>query len=108
MAANIFLPGAVKSAAITLTLETALVGLAMTADLFLSADGGNTKAATGGVKNFTAAATQTFNYSITMPTAGNDYKAYFDINYQGTMIMGFVDINDIVVPSGSVTPIVWT
>jgi hypothetical protein len=113
MASNIFLPGAVKTAAITLTLDSSLVGLALTAELFLSKDGGVTKTVTGGTKSFTAALTQSFNYTITMPNGttqqpAGTYKAYFDVYYQGAMLIGFMDVNDIVIPGGSVTPIVWT
>jgi hypothetical protein len=108
MAANIFLPGASKSASITLTLDSSLVGLALTAELFLSNDGGNTKNVTGGTKSFTAALTQTFNYTITMPSVAGTLRAYFDVYYQGTMLIGFLDVNSIIIPGGSVTPIVWT
>jgi hypothetical protein len=111
MASNIFLPGAAKTAKLTLTLDASLVGLALTAELFLSEDGGVTKAVTGGTKSFTAALSQLFTYAITMPTGVNapgDYKAYFDVYYQGAMLIGFQDVNDVIIPGGSVTPIVWT
>ena len=108
MANNIFLPGVSKSAAITLTLDSSLVGLALTAELFLSHDGGVTKEVTGGSKSFTAALTQSFNYTITMPSVAGTLRAYFDVYYQGAMLIGFLDVNSIIIPGGSVTPIVWT
>jgi hypothetical protein len=108
MASNIFLPGAAKTAAITLNLDASLVGIALSAELFISKDGGVTKAVTGGTKNFTAAATQNFTFNITMPTGAADYQAYFDIYYQGSFLMGFLDVNHILIPGGTVTPIVWT
>jgi hypothetical protein len=108
MAANIFLPGAAKTAAITLNLDASLVGMALSCEVFISKDGGVTKATTGGVKNFTAAASQNFTFPITMPTGASDYQAFFDVYYQGSFLMGFSDVNHIIIPGGTVTPIVWT
>jgi hypothetical protein len=108
MANYIFQPGAAKTAKLTLALDASLVGLALTAELFLSKDGGATKAATSGVQSFTAKATQDFTLPMTMPSATGDYKAYFDVYYQGFFFLGFVDVNDILIPGGSVSPIVWS
>jgi len=108
MAAYIFQPSQAKTAKLPLNLDPSLVGLALTAELFLSKDGGTTKAATSGKIPFTAATTQNITMPITMPAAAGAYKAYIDILYGNAFFLGFVDVNDILIPGGSVGPIVWT
>jgi hypothetical protein len=108
MAAYIFQPSQAKTAKLPLNLDASLVGLALTAEVFLSKDGGSTKASTSGKVAFTAASTQNINLPINMPAAAGAYKAYIDILYGNAFFLGFVDVNDILIPGGSVGPIVWT
>jgi hypothetical protein len=107
MADNIFTPGSVKTAKFSFA-DPSLVGLALTLELYMSKDGGVTKATTTGAQSFTCAATNPFSLSITMPTAAGDYKAYIAVSYQGTVIEGFVDTNDELITSGTITPITWS
>ena len=107
MAENIFTPGAVKTAKFTFT-DPSLVGLALTVELYMSKDGGATKATTTGAQAFTCAASNPFSLPITMPTAAADYKAYIAVSYLGTVIEGFVDINDELITGGSLTTIIWS
>jgi hypothetical protein len=108
MASYIFQPASSHTARLTLTLGAELVGLPLTYELFLSKDGGATKAVTTGASAFTGAASQPFTSTITMPTVDGDYKAYIYIASGGTVVLAFVDSNDILIPTGSVTGITWS
>ena len=107
MSQNIFQPGAVKTAKFTYA-DPSLVGVALSLELYMSNDGGVTKATTTGAQAFTCAATNPFTLSITMPTAAGDYKAYITVSYQGAIIEGFVDGNDELITAGTITTIIWS
>ena len=108
MPSVVFPPGSAKTATVVLNISPA--GIPCSAELFLSADGGTTKTVSGGVQNFVTGST-TLVWHLTMPTVGANMKAYVDIYYpQGTtsILLGFMDVNDVVVISGSIGPITWS
>jgi hypothetical protein len=107
MTQYIFNPGAVHTAKFSFA-DPSLVGLALSLELFLSLDGGKTKAATTGPQPFTCAATNPFTLSITDPAAAGAYIPYVAISYGGVVVETLVDSNTILITGGSITPIVWT
>ncbi len=98
--------GAQKSATLPITFPA--IG-ACQIELFLSADGGNTKAASSGKQAFNPTGTaQDVVLIITMPTAGGIYTAYGDVWFGGAIVWGFYDLEELAVLIGTVGPIVWT
>jgi hypothetical protein len=104
----IFGPGSSHSAKATLTVAPS--GLACTFELFLSKDGGNTKATDTSV-NFTStgAAQDVTIGPITMPsTAGYSYGVYIDVLSGGQLLAAYVGTDPVVIPSVSQPVITWT
>jgi hypothetical protein len=85
-------------------------GLACGAELYLSRDGGATKAATSGVKSFTSTgASQNISLPVTMPSAaGYSYGVYLDITSGGSLLAGFQATENVIIPSVGTPVITWT
>lgn len=84
-------------------------GLACEAELWLTPDGGVTKAATSGLVAFTSTGVaQSISFPVTMPTAaGVEYSVYLDVYANGALIVSFVATESVVIPSATVGPITW-
>lgn len=104
---RVMLPGAQHNANVSLKLSAP--GLACTAEVFLSADGGATKVATSGQVAFTATGSQqTVICPVTMPQVGGIFYAYLDIAGGGVVLDQFADeANRILVPVVSNVEITW-
>lgn len=103
----IFGAGSAHSARIPLTVEPS--GLPCQLELYLTPDGGVTKAATSGLVAFTSTGTQQ-NVStgpITMPTDGVGYDVYIDIFADGMLIGSYVATEKVTIPSVVVGPPIW-
>jgi len=83
-------------------------GLPCTAELYLTKNGGTTKAATSGVVSFTSTgAAQSIGFSITMPTAWGAYDVYIDIKANGMLIGAYVATEKVTIPDVGVGEPVW-
>ena len=83
-------------------------GLACTAELWLSKDGGATKAATSGKVAFTSGATPaSVSLSVTIPVGGFAYTVYLDVEYGGAMLAGFTATEQVIVPLVGTPVITW-
>jgi len=101
MADYIWQGGAVHHTTVTYTPPASYVGLALTFDAYLSADGGATKSYDSGPVPFTAAAGgNTFNVSVTMPTTINNYHLYLVILDGTQVIVGYADTNNLIIGGG--------
>lgn len=106
MADPVFLPGVLKTAKIPITVVPA--GLSCGVELFLGPNA-STKVATSGLKAFTSTGLQQIvSAPVTMPAAtGVTYHVYIDLYVAGMYLAGYTATEDVIIPSGSVGPIVW-
>jgi len=102
---KVFPAGAQKTATLPITFPA--IG-ACQIEMFMSSDGGTTKATTSGKIAFNpTGAAQNVAFSIKMPAAGGIYKAFGEVSFGGAVVWGFYDVEDIAIPVGTVGPIVW-
>ncbi len=103
----LLLPGSSHTA--TISFPVAPAGLACTVELFLSKDGGVTKAATSGPIAFTSTgAAQSVALPIVMPSAGGyTYAAFVDVVSSGVLIAAYQATENVVIPSVGQPTITW-
>lgn len=103
----IFLPGVAKTATAPITISPS--GLACQAELYLGISPA-TKVVTSGLVSFTSTgAQQTVSLPVTMPAvSGVAYHVYLDVYVEGMLLLAYFATEDVVIPAGSVGPIVWT
>jgi len=84
-------------------------GVACRAELWLSSDGGVTKAATSGLVAFTSTgAQQNVSLPVTLPAGeGLEYAVYLDIFANSSQLAAYVATESVIIPSASVGPITW-
>lgn len=103
----IFGAGSSHGATIPVTVEPG--GLPCQLELYLTPDGGATKAATSGLVSFTSTGTQQ-NVStgpITMPSDGVAYDVYIDVFTDGMLIGSYIATEKVTIPSVEVGPPSW-
>jgi len=103
----IFGAGSSHGAIIPVTVEPG--GLSCQLELYLTPDGGITKAATSGPVSFTSTgAQQNVNTGpITMPADGVGYDVYIDVFADGMLIGGYIATEKITIPSVEVSEPSW-
>ena len=103
----VFMAGSTHTATAALTVSPS--GIACTAELFLSRDGGATKAATSGPKSFTSTGSaQNIALPVTMPVGGYDYGVYLDIASGGSLIALYQGTEDVLIPLVGTPIITWS
>ncbi len=106
MAAYVFQSGSSKTAKIPITVTPSNLGCQV--ELYLGPNQ-STKTVTSGQVTFTSTgSSQNVNVTITLPTTAGAYNVYIDITSGGYLIGAYIDSNTIVIPSGSIGPIVWS
>ncbi len=102
----VFAPGDLRTAVAPITVSPS--GLSCEAELYLGPDEA-TKVATSGLIAFTSTgAVQSVRLPVTMPTAaGVAYHVYLDVYAHGYLLVAYIAIEDVIIPSGAVGPIVW-
>lgn len=106
MADPIFGPSSAQAALAPITVSPS--GLSCGAELYLTADGGATKAATSGLVPFTSTgASQSIRLPVTMPADGVEYEVYLDVYADGMLITAYVATESVIIPSATVAPITW-
>lgn len=102
---KIFAPGEVRTATAKITVSPS--GLNCNAELFLGPNE-TTKSATSGLVPFKSTGSiQPVKLGVTMPKGGVLYHVYLDIYADSVRILAAQGIDDIVIPSSLVEPIVW-
>lgn len=105
----VFSPGANVKAEVVFNISPS--GLSVDAELFLSNDGGLTKAASGGRKPFSTGPEVPIFWDIIIPPESGIYKAYIEVHYPvstGPVVLRYSDLVEIAVVSGNISPIDWT
>jgi len=83
-------------------------GLPCQAELWLTKDGGVTKAATSGPVIFTSTgAVQSISFPVTMPSTWGDYLVYIDILADGMFIGAYIATEHVIIPDVVIGPPVW-
>ena len=103
----IFGAGSSHGATIPITVEPS--GLSCQLELYLTADGGVTKAATSGLVSFTSTGAQQ-NVStgpIVMPSGGVAYDVYIDVFTDGMLIGSYIATEKVTIPSVELGPPSW-
>jgi len=92
-----FVVGSAHTASVSVPVSPG--GLDCMAELFLSSDGGQTKAATSGLVPFTSMGqAQSITLQITMPNIpGTTYSVYLAISAEGQLIQGFVGTDKVTI-----------
>lgn len=108
MGSYVFPPSSSKTAVAPVTVVPS--GLSCVARLTLSINvSGTPVAATVDVQFTSTGAAQNVSLPITFPAAvGVVYKVLLDILYSGSVMVGYIGTDDIVIPSATVGPIVWS
>ncbi|MDD5510516.1 MAG: hypothetical protein PHI12_06895 [Dehalococcoidales bacterium] len=103
----LILPGTVKNPGAAFPVSPA--GMACTGELYLSKDGGVTKAATSGAIEFTSTGVnQTVTFPITVPAPGGyAYQAYLVIMSEGQVLGQYIGTDKVNVPSVGTPTISW-
>lgn len=103
----LFGPGEPKTATVPITVSPS--GLSCEAELFLGPND-TTKIVTSGLIPFTSTGMQqSVSLPVTMPSPGGDaYHVYIDVYAEGYLIVAYVATEDVIIPSGTVGPPVWT
>lgn len=100
----LFAAGSTRMA--TLSIPISPAGIACTLELFLSRDGGATKAASTGLVAFTSG--QNVNVSLQMPAEeGYSYAVYIDVVVGGVVQKGYQASENVVIPSVGGVTITW-
>ena len=107
MADPVFVAGSTHTATASLIVSPA--GLACTAELWLTKDGGATKAASSGQVPFTSAGvTQSIVLPVTMPPGvGFSYAVLLDIESGGEILGAYQATENVVIPFISTPVITW-
>jgi len=103
----IFGAGSSHGATIPVTVEPS--GLSCQLELYLTPDGGATKAATSGLVSFISTGVQQ-NVStglITMPDDGVGYDVYIDVFADGMLIGSYIATDKVTIPSVVIGPPIW-
>lgn len=102
----VFAAGEMKTAVAPITILPS--GLNCEVELFLGSDD-QTKVASSGLISFISTGSQQMvSIAIQMPSPGGAlYHVYLDVSVEGTPILGAQGIEDVIIPTGSVGPIVW-
>jgi len=103
----LFGAGSSHGATIPITVEPG--GLSCQLELYLTPDGGVTKAATSGLVSFTSTGAQQ-NVSagpITMPAGGVAYDVYIDVFADGMLIGSYAATEKVTIPSVEITEPSW-
>ncbi len=103
-------PGSSRTASAPITAKPA--GMACEGELFIGPNE-TTKTATSGRKAFTSTgAAVSVSFPITMPTPpsgeGASYHVYIDVYAGGVKFLSYIATEDVVIPGGSIGPIIWT
>lgn len=106
----IMAPGSSRTATAPITAKPA--GMNCEAELFLGPDA-TTKTATSGRKAFTSTgAAISVSFPLAMPTPpageGASYHVYIDVYAGDVIFLSYIAIEDVVIPGGSIGPIIWT
>jgi hypothetical protein len=103
----IFKAGSSHSAVIPVTVEPA--GLPCQLELYLTRDGGATKAATSGLKSFTSTGNpqNVSTGALAMPTDGVGYDVYIDVYTGGILIGAYISSEKVTIPSVGITEPSW-
>lgn len=104
----VFSPSSLRTAAATLTVTPA--GVACTMELYFSADGGVTKAATSGQQAFTSTGVpQVLSLPVTTPnpSTGQAYGVYLIIQAGGLNIGSYRATDDVIIPVVGTPSITW-
>jgi len=102
----IFGPNISKTARVPITVIPA--GLNCSVELWLTPNG-TTKTSTSGKINFVSTgASQNVTIPIVTPTTPGQYDVYIDVYVDTYLIVGYIATDDVIVPSGTVGPPVWS
>jgi len=99
-------PGQAATAVAPITVSPS--GLSCNAELFVGPNE-TTKSATSGMIAFSSTgAAQSVRFPIIMPAVGGiAYHVYLDVYADSALIVSYIATEDVIIPSGSVGPIVW-
>jgi hypothetical protein len=102
----IFPPSVLKTAKVPVDVDPS--GLACELEVFLGPND-TTKVATSGRIPFTSTGSgQIISAPVTMPSAGGlAYHVYIDLYVEGYYLVGYQATEDVVIPSGSISPPSW-
>lgn len=109
----VFLPGESRTAIAPITVTPS--GLSCGAELYLGPDEA-TKVATSGIVGFTSTGeAQSVRLPVTMPAvvgvvageSGGVYHVYLDVYSGGYLLVAYIAIEDVIIASGEVGPIIW-
>ncbi len=103
----VFGPGEARTAIATFPVKPA--GLACTAELWLSRDGGATKDATSGEIPFTSTGVdQSVSLPVSMPVDGGfAYTVLIDPKVEGVPIPGYIADEEVVIPWMGAPQVTW-
>ncbi len=98
--------GSSRAATAPITVKPS--GLSCEAELYLTKDGGATKAATSSPVSFVATgAAQPVSFPITMPSVWGDFEVYIDAFADGMLIGAFIATEHVTIPDVSIGEPVW-
>ena len=106
--AYVFTPGVSKNATIPVNVSPA--GLAGEVEIYLGPNAG-TKTVTSGRKPFTSTgAQQNVSAPLVMPSpaVGTVYHVYIDLYAEGQLLAQYIATDDVIIPTGTVAPPVWS
>jgi len=104
----VFRPGSTRIADASIKVTPTEVDCSVV--LFLSKDGGVTKAASSGLQYFTSTGEpQSVEFTIVMPEGGYAYKPFLDIFAVGdpVPIKGYQGVEDVLIPLVGSLEIIW-
>lgn len=100
-----FVPGSTKTAAVTLTVIPAALGVGVEVWLGLTSA---IKTVTSGLQAFlSTGSAQTRNVTVTMPTAPGTYQVFVDVIYTTVIIAAYIATDTVIIPSAAVSSITW-
>jgi len=98
--------GSSRAASVPITVKPS--GISCEAELYLTKDGGATKAATSGPVSFVSTgAAQPVSCPITMPSVWGDFEVYIDVFAGGMLISAFIATEHVTIPDVSIGEPVW-
>lgn len=102
----VFLPSTTAAATALITVSPA--GLSCAVELWLGPDQ-VTKLASSGLIAFVSTGTElSVGFPVTMPAVGGvALHVYLDLYVAGYYFMGYVATEDVILPSGTIGPIIW-
>jgi hypothetical protein len=103
----VFLAGSIHTAKVSILVSPG--GMSCAAEVFLSTDGGATKAVTSGPISFVSTgANQNILLPVTMPSAGgNYYTVHAGISIEGSLLAEFQVTEEVIVPLVGPPTIIW-